>query len=150
MGFIYNGALVSTVPQCESVIMYIYIYTFFQSVLPYRSLQNIEKISPFYPTGPYQLSIIYIYIYSSVYISISISQFIPLPFLPMEIMFVFYVCDSISVLQISLLYSIHFINKFTVQFSLVQSLSHVQFFVTLWTAACQASLSITNSWGLTQ
>ena len=27
-----------------------------------------------------------------------------------------------------------------------QSLSHVQLFVTPWTAACQASLSITNSW----
>ena len=30
----------------------------------------------------------------------------------------------------------------------VQSLSHVQLFVILWTAACQASLSITNSWSL--
>ena len=33
-------------------------------------------------------------------------------------------------------------------FSLVQSLSHVQLFATPWTAACQASLSITNSWSL--
>ena len=31
------------------------------------------------------------------------------------------------------------------QFSSVQSLSHVRLFVTPWTAACQASLSITNS-----
>ena len=31
------------------------------------------------------------------------------------------------------------------QFSSVQSLSCVRLFVTLWTAACQASLSITNS-----
>ena len=30
----------------------------------------------------------------------------------------------------------------------VQSLSHVQFFVTKWTAARQASPSITNSWSL--
>ena len=30
----------------------------------------------------------------------------------------------------------------------VQSLSCVQHFVTPWTAACQASLSITNSWSL--
>ena len=30
----------------------------------------------------------------------------------------------------------------------VQLLSHVQLFVTPWTAACQASLSITNSWSL--
>ena len=42
-------------------------------------------------------------------------------------------------------------NGFLVQIShlsLVQSLSHVQLFVTPWTAACQASLSITNSWSL--
>ena len=32
----------------------------------------------------------------------------------------------------------------SVQFSLVQSLSHVQLFVTLWIAAHQAALSITN------
>ena len=30
----------------------------------------------------------------------------------------------------------------------VQSLSHVRFFATPWTVACQASLSITNSWSL--
>ena len=34
------------------------------------------------------------------------------------------------------------------QFSSVWSLSHVWLFATLWTAACQASLSITNSWSL--
>ena len=33
-----------------------------------------------------------------------------------------------------------------VQFSSVQSLSHVRLFATPWIAACQASLSITNSW----
>ena len=33
-------------------------------------------------------------------------------------------------------------------FSSVQSLSHVQLFATPWTAARQASLSITNSWSL--
>ena len=33
----------------------------------------------------------------------------------------------------------------SVQFSSVQSLSRVRFFATPWTAACQASLSITNS-----
>ena len=32
--------------------------------------------------------------------------------------------------------------------SLVPSLSHVQLFETLWIAACQASLSITNTWSL--
>ena len=33
-------------------------------------------------------------------------------------------------------------------FSSVQLLSHVQLFAIPWTAACQASLSITNSWSL--
>ena len=53
--------------------------------------------------------------------------------------------------------TIHKINKRqrpTIQYkelnsiSSVQSLSHVQLFVTPWTAACQASLSITNSQSL--
>ena len=35
-----------------------------------------------------------------------------------------------------------------IQFSSVQSLSQVRLFETPWTAACQASLSITNSWSL--
>ena len=34
------------------------------------------------------------------------------------------------------------------EFSSVQSPSHVRLFATPWTAACQASLSITNSWSL--
>ena len=34
---------------------------------------------------------------------------------------------------------------FSIQFSSVQSLSHVRLFATPWTTACQASLSITNS-----
>ena len=38
--------------------------------------------------------------------------------------------------------------KIYLQFSSVQSLSHVQLFVTPWTAACQASLSITSSLSL--
>ena len=33
-------------------------------------------------------------------------------------------------------------------FSSVQSLNHVQFFVTPWTAECQASLSLTINWSL--
>ena len=35
-----------------------------------------------------------------------------------------------------------------IQFSSVQSLSHMKLFSTSWTEACQASLSITNSWNL--
>ena len=50
---------------------------------------------------------------------------------------------------------VHFINKLLIQsvacfisISSVQSLSHVQLFVTPWTAACQASLFFTISWSL--
>ena len=39
-------------------------------------------------------------------------------------------------------------RDFSVQFSSVQSLSRVQLFVTPWTEACQASLSIANTWNL--
>ena len=39
-------------------------------------------------------------------------------------------------------------RKVMTNLSSVQLLSHVQLFVTLWTAAHQASLSITNSWSL--
>ena len=39
-------------------------------------------------------------------------------------------------------------SRCSVQLSSVQLLSHVRLFVTLWTAACQASLSITNSQSL--
>ena len=39
-------------------------------------------------------------------------------------------------------------KKVVVRFSLVQSLSRVQLFAIPWTAACQASLSITNSQSL--
>ena len=39
-----------------------------------------------------------------------------------------------------------FVCLFLIQFSSVQSLSRVQLFVTPWTAAHQASLSITNFW----
>ena len=35
-----------------------------------------------------------------------------------------------------------------IQLSSVQSLSRVQLLATPWTTACQASLSITNSWSL--
>ena len=40
------------------------------------------------------------------------------------------------------------ITRLFLQFSSVQSLSHVQLFATPWTTACPASLSNTNSWNL--
>ena len=51
-----------------------------------------------------------------------------------------------SVFETSLLSQIEGPN--IVQFTLVQSHSHVQLFATPWTAAPQASLSITNCWSL--
>jgi hypothetical protein len=45
-------------------------------------------------------------------------------------------------------YSSDLLKEENEEFSSVQSLSHVQLFVTPWTAACQASLSIANSWSL--
>ena len=39
-------------------------------------------------------------------------------------------------------------HSFSLQFRSVQLLSHVWLFETPWTAACQASLSITNSWSI--
>ena len=55
---------------------------------------------------------------------------------------------------LNLSYTIHFFSilstlaiYFAIQiFSSVQSFSRVRLFATPWTAACQASLSITNSW----
>ena len=42
----------------------------------------------------------------------------------------------------------HFKDNCPIKFSSVQSLSRVWLFVTPWIAACQASMSITNSWNL--
>ena len=39
-------------------------------------------------------------------------------------------------------------NLDSIQFSSIQSLNHVWLFATPWTAACQPSLSIANSWSL--
>jgi len=52
-------------------------------------------------------------------------------------------------ISIKYMYHIVFMN-FSIygQFSSVQSHSHVWLFVTPWIIACQASLSITNSWSL--
>ena len=48
----------------------------------------------------------------------------------------------------SLLKESHWTKTFLSPFNSVQLLSHVQLFVTPWTAALQISLSITNSWSL--
>ena len=84
-----------------------------------------------FPVRSFSLVIYFIHSISSIYMSISIPQFI-FPLSPLDIhLFVLYVCVSISA---------------SVQFNSVQSLSCVWLFATLWIAGHQASLSITNSW----
>ena len=56
--------------------------------------------------------------------------------------------QSLSPWSQSLLPCVCLHTAFLQRHSSVQSLSHVQLFVTPWTAAHQASLSITNSWSL--
>ena len=51
-------------------------------------------------------------------------------------------------LHLKLLYALKYDISNPFQFSSVQLLSHVWLFATPWTAACQASLSVTNSWSL--
>ena len=57
-------------------------------------------------------------------------------------------CSSFHSLRTGLFIcpSHHLLPSTVCQFSSVQSLSYVRLFATLWTAACQASLSITHSW----
>ena len=106
--------------------LYIHIHSFFQIISPYRPLQYIKQSSLFSRSllviyfiywvgqkvhldfsiasnGNPQMNILAKPIYSTVYMSIPISQFIPpitLP--PGNHKFVFYTCNSIFVLQISL------------------------------------------------
>ena len=61
--------------------------------------------------------------------------------------------QMVSSCMLERVYIAHFIIEIkmlfcSVQFSSVQSLSHVRFFATLWIAACQSSLSITSSQSL--
>ena len=68
----------------------------------------------------------------------TIKDFSQVPFVP-------YAYGFISIPLISMFQSV---DTFQSTFSSLQSLSHVQLFVTPWTAACQPSLSFTNSWSL--
>ena len=90
---IYNVVLVSAVQQSESVI---HISTLFQILFPYRLLQSIEQSSLCYTVGPYQLSILYIVVCMCQSQSSNLS-YPP----PGNHKFIFYICNSIFVLQIS-------------------------------------------------
>ena len=53
--------------------------------------------------------------------------------------------DSFHILHIKIILLIFYINMVHLSLSSVQSFSHVRLFETAWIAACQVSLSITNS-----
>ena len=80
--------------------LHIYIYPLFFLKMPflYRTLQSFEQSSLCYMAGSYKLSILYIVMY----ICQLQSPSLPLPSLSSgNCKFVFYICDSISVLQIN-------------------------------------------------
>ena len=62
--------------------------------------------------------------------------------------FSLYLPNSLLIILLPLFVRDHGWKFYAIQFSSVQLLSHVQLFAIPWTAACQASLSITSSWSL--
>ena len=97
MQLMYSVVLVSSIQQSESVKS-IHISTLFKILFPYRSQKSNEQSSVLYSRS---LLAIY-FIYSSVYMSIPTFQLIPSPDSPPgSHKFVFYICNSISVLQVS-------------------------------------------------
>ena len=61
----YNVVLVSGVQHSDSVLyiyicIYVYIYILFQTLFPYKLLQNIEYSSLRYTVGPCCVSVLYI------------------------------------------------------------------------------------------
>ena len=89
---IYNVVLVSGVQQSDSVI---YIYILFQVLFHYGLLQEIEQSSLCYTVGPC-LSTLYTVV--CICESQAPDLFLPPPFPFGNHKFVFYVCESISVL----------------------------------------------------
>ena len=115
--------------KCISYSIYIYIYIYSLDLLFLRSFSHIGHYrvlggSLCYTTVSYKLTFLYIL----VCISVPITQFT-------------------SFTHTNVLLCCVQSSYFTI-FSSVQSLSHVWLFATPWTTARQASLSITNSWGL--
>ena len=99
----YNVVLVSTVQRSESAIC-IHISPLFWISFPFKSSQNIEQSSLCYTVGSHQLSVLYIVVDICQSQSLNSSHSPPCPLGNHK--FVFYICDSISALQISS--SVHF------------------------------------------
>ena len=108
---IYNVVLVSGVQQSDSVTLILtHVSILFQILFPIRLLQNIKQSSLCSTVGPCWLSILYIvylyiymcvcvcvYIYIYIYINPKLLIYSP-PFPFGNHKFVFYICESISVL----------------------------------------------------
>ena len=110
---------------------YVYIYLlFFQILFPYRQLQSTEQSSLCYTVGPYQLSILYIVVCICQSQSPNLSF---LPFPPDNHNFVFYICNSISILQISSF----------VPFFQIPHISDILYYLSF--SVCLTSLSMTIS-----
>ena len=118
----YSWFTISCQFQVYSKVIKLYIYLFFSNDFPIRFIQNIQQSSLCYTID------ICWFKYNNAYMSIPNSQFLWWKKLSRS----------------SLLAIVHP----CIQLSSVQSLSLVRLFVTPWTAARQASLSITNSWSL--
>ena len=106
-------------------LFYTYTHSFFYIISHYGLSQDIEYSSLWYTIGPCCLSILNVVV--CIYQPQTPSPFLCLPTLPYQ--------PQICFLCLWICFYL---------FSSVQSLTHFQLFVTPWTAACQASLSITN------
>ena len=107
----YSVVLVSSIQQSESVIhIYLsrYISTLCQMLFPYRSLHSTEQSSLCYTVGP----ALY---HQCVYVNSNLPTYPSSSFTPSNHKFVFYACDSISVLWIKSFVSFFFFFRFHLQ-----------------------------------
>ena len=125
--------------------LYVYIYLLF---FFYDSF-SIKVIAEYWPEFLvlYSRSLLVIYFtYSSVYMSIPVSQFIPNPLLPLvSLSYFFNICDSVCIFFS--IFNLNIKNLFTklcwfLPSCLLSCFSCVWLFETLWTVVHQASLSM--------
>ena len=94
--------------KVNQLYIYIHISTLFQILSPGRPLQSSEQSSLCYTIGTHQLPTLYI----AVYICQSQPPSLFFPLLPTgNLKFAFYICNSISVLQVSSFVSLFQISQ---------------------------------------
>ena len=113
----------------------------------YHPSGSSQCTSPKHPVSCIVLRLAIHFLYDIIHVLMPFSQIMPPSPSPTESKRLFY--TSVSLL-LSLIKGHHYhLSKFHIYvFSSFQSLSCVQLFATPWIAACQATLSITNSWSL--